>query len=185
MDRRKLTKDDVERAETYIPLAMKYAVAQVLAPGGIEQAEGTPPIWQENTIGRRLVELYILTGFYLHITDVSGLDQETPLFQFTLEDYDWLCGAARELEDLGGEDILRDYADFLCILDRQIGNLLAQKNDLLARLGELARMGATPEALQELQKAVGHVGPDDLGGPAAEALEDDPPEGAGPTGEEA
>ena len=150
-------KEDLERAERYIPLARKYAIAQVLAPGCIERGEGAPPVWRENIVGRKLVELYILTGFYLYITDTSGLDQEAPIFQFTLEDYDRLSGVLRDLaalEEAKAADILTDLDEFLDILNRQISNTLAQRNDMLARFQELTSAGFTPETFQELQKAL-------------------------------
>ena len=148
MDRRRLLKEDLERAERYIPLARKYAIAQVLAPGCIERGEGAPPVWRENIVGRKLVELYILTGFYLYITDI---------FQFTLEDYDRLSGVLRDLaalEEAKAADILTDLDEFLDILNRQISNTLAQRNDMLARFQELTSAGFTPETFQELQKAL-------------------------------
>lgn len=155
MERRTLTREDLEKAELYIPLAKKYAVARVLAPGCIEKAEGTPPVWQENIIGHKLAALYILSGFYLGLTDTSGLDQEVPGFQFTLEDYDRLSGLTRELSALDedrGKEILWDFEALMDILNREIYNLLARKNDILARLGKLAAVGIPPETLQLLQK---------------------------------
>lgn len=160
MERRRLTKEDLERAEVYIPLAKKYAIAQVLAPGCVEKAEGTPPIWQENTIGRKLTALYILTGFYLGITDTSGLDQEVPDFQFALEDFDRLSGLARELNASSDEksaEILWDFEVLMDMLNREVQNILARNNDILARLGELTAMGATPEVLQLIQKELEEV----------------------------
>ena len=91
MEQRKLTAEELEKAETYIPLTRKYAIAQILAPGCIEQTESG--FWRENIIGRNLVGCYILAGFYLHLIDTSGLDKEKPEFQFTLEDYDQLSTA--------------------------------------------------------------------------------------------
>lgn len=152
MERRRLTKEDVEGAETYIPLAEKYAAAQLLASGCVERAEGMPPVWQRNVIGYNLVKTYILTGFYLHITDISGLNQETPDFQFTVEDYDRLSGLARELNQDG--ELFQDYREFLDILDQETANLLARRNDLLVRLGELASVGLTPETFQALKTAL-------------------------------
>lgn len=149
MERRKLTREDVEKAETYLPLAKKYALAQVLAPGCVETLENVPPMWQENIIGRKLVELYVLTGFYLPITDVSGLDREVPEFVFSLEDYDRLSHIPYELDD---EEILRDFKEFQWILDKEVQSILNRKNDVLSRLQELADMGMDPEAFQQLQK---------------------------------
>ena len=136
-------------AETYLPLAKKYALAQVLAPGCVEKLENVPPMWQENIIGRKLVELYVLTGFYLPITDVSGLDREVPEFVFSLEDYDRLSRIPYELDD---EEILRDFKEFQWILDKEVQSILNRTNDVLSRLQELADMGMDPEAFQQLQK---------------------------------
>jgi len=161
MERRKLTEEDVERAEDYIPLAQKYAVARMLAPGCIERVEGTPPIWRENVIGRRLAARYILSGFYLHITDVSGLYREEPEFQFTLEDCDRLSRLEWDLSRLGGDrcgEIMADFREFLDILEREIHNLLTQRNDILSRLGELAAVSVTPELLRQLQQAAAPQG---------------------------
>lgn len=155
MEHRKLTREDVEKAERYIPLARKYAIAQVLAPGCIEKAEGTPPLWQENIVGRKLVELYMLAGFYLHLTDVSDLEQGG--FTFTLEDYDRLAGIRYELGkfwETQDQEILADYKELMDILDREIRDLLAQKNDILARFEALAAMEATPGVFQQLQEAL-------------------------------
>lgn len=155
MERRKLTREDVEKAERYIPLARKYAIAQVLASGCVEKTEAAPPIWQENIVGRKLVELYVLVGFYLRLADVSGLEEGK--FTFTLEDYDQLAGVRYELgtfREPQDQEILADYTELMDILDREIKGLLARKNDILARLGELARLGATPEAFQQFQEAI-------------------------------
>lgn len=143
MEQKKLTAENPEKAETYIPLARKYAIVQILAPGCIERTESG--FWRENIIGRALVEEYILQGFYWHKIDTSGLDKEKPEFQFTLEDYD-------RLHD--GRANNQDFWEMVQLLDKEIAARLAEKNDPFNRFQEALRMGLTPEVVQELQKAV-------------------------------
>lgn len=161
MEQEKLTAENLEKAETYIPLARKYAIVQILAPGCIEQTESG--FWRENIIGRQLVEAYILTGFYLHLSDTSGLhktDEEgnpKPEFQFTLEDYDRLAGTERDIWAVNGQiaqEITDDFRDMKDILDREIAARLAEKNDPFSRFQETMRLGLTPEVVQEFQKTV-------------------------------
>lgn len=164
MEQRKQTAENPEKAETYIPLARKYAIVQLLAPGCIERTESG--FWRENIIGRALVEEYILQGFCLHKIDTSGLDQEKPEFQFTLEDYDKLHE---------GRPNNHDFFVMLNLLDKEVAAQLAEKNDPFNRFQEVLRLGLTPEVVQELQKAVED---------AKEAAGDSPLSPAKPTGGE-
>lgn len=161
MEQQKLTAENLEKAEVYIPMARKYAIVQILTPGCMERTESG--FWRENIIGKKLVCLYILTGFYLHLTDTSGLDKTddggnpTPDFRFTLEDYDRLAGTDREIWEVNGviaQEVMDDFREMKDLLEREITASLAEKNDLLNRFQELLRLGLTPEAVQELQKAV-------------------------------
>lgn len=153
MEQRKVTAENLEKAETYIPLARKYAIVQILAPGCIEQTESG--FWRENIIGRSLVGCYILAGFYLHLIDTSGLDKEKPEFQFTLEDYDRLNkDTSLGIDGQTAQEIMRDYEKMKGLLDQEISARLAEKNDPFNRFQEALRMGLTPDVVQELQKAV-------------------------------
>lgn len=161
MERKKLTAESLEKAETYIPLARKYAIVQLLAPGCIERTESG--FWRQNVIGRNLVGCYILAGFYLHLIDTSGLDKTDeegnpkPEFQFTLEDYDRMAGTERDIWTVNGQiaqEITDDFRDMKDILDREIAASLAEKNDPFNRFQEALRMGLTPDVVQEFQKAV-------------------------------
>lgn len=155
MEQKKLTAENLEKAETYIPLARKYAIVQILAPGCMERTESG--FWRENIVGRALVEAYILDGFYLHLIDTSGLDKEPPEFQFALEDCDRLAGTERDIWEVNGQiaqEIMDDFRSMKELLDREIAARLAEKNDPFNRFQEALRMGLTPEVVQELQKAV-------------------------------
>lgn len=155
MEQKKLTAESLEKAETYIPLARKYAIAQILAPGCIERTESG--FWRQNIIGRNLAGCYILAGVYLHLIDTSGLDKEKPVFQFTLEDYDRLSRADRDIWEVNGQiaqEVTDDFRKMEELLNREIAEQLAEKNDLFNRFQEALRLGLTPDVVQELQKTV-------------------------------
>lgn len=161
MERVRLSAEIAGKAESYLPLAVKSSLAQVLAPGCIEQTQAQPPRWQENIIGRKLAEVYVLAGYYLHLIDTSGLDKPEPEFIFTLEQYDSLSRLEGELAnewEIKGGEIIADFERFKDILDREIKNRLAEKNDPLNRLSQALAVGLTPEVMQAIQKAVGHEG---------------------------
>lgn len=154
MEQVRLNADLAEKAEGYLPLAMKSALAQVLAPGCIEKTESGR--WQENIIGRKLVEVYVLAGFYFRLIDTSGLDKPEPEFIFTLEQYDSLSRLEDELAgewEVKGSEILADFARFKDILDLEIKNRLNEKNDLLNRINAILAQGLTPELMKAVQEA--------------------------------
>lgn len=155
MEQEKHTAENGASVETYLPLAMKSALAKVLAPGCIEKVEGPLGRWQERIIGRALVEVYVLAGFYLHLVDTFGLDQPEPKFEFTLEQYDRFSGLQNELaakDDELSNKVLCDFVRFIDILDREIRNQLEEKNDPLLRLSEALTAGLTPEIMRALRK---------------------------------
>lgn len=155
MEQRKVTAENPEKVKKYIPLARKYAIVQILAPGCIEQTESG--FWRENIIGKKLVEVYVLAGVYFHDIDTSGLEQPTPKFEMTLHQYDTWAGLEDFIAANGDKDsleLLADFRSFKDILDREIAARLAEKNDPFNRFQEALRLGLTPDVVQELQKAV-------------------------------
>ena len=68
-----LTDETVASAETYLPLELKCGIARVLAPGCVDCSGGQPPLCVEHVVGRKLMELFVLAGYYLHLVDTSGL----------------------------------------------------------------------------------------------------------------
>ena len=152
MERVKLTSEIAANAETYLPLELKCALARILAPGCVDRSDNQPPLYVENMVGRKLMEQFVLTGYYLRLTDTSGLTEGK--FTFSMEQYDATAHLVDELSDLGedkGEAVLRDYRRFLDILDREIKNELARKNDPFARLSDAMAVGLTPEVLEQLR----------------------------------
>ena len=59
-----------------------------------------------------------------------------------------------ELYRLNACELVRDYRLFLDVLDREIKNQLARKNDLLNRMCGAAAMELTPDIAAALQEAL-------------------------------
>ena len=159
MEHKKLTQENIAKADAYLPLALKSALSKVLAPGCMEETGDQPPRWQENIIGRKLAETYVLAGCYLHLIDTSGLDKPEPEFDFTLDQYDAMSQLEAELYRLNACELVRDYRLFLDVLDREIKNQLAGKNDLLNRVCGAAAMELTPDMVTAIRDALGNTSP--------------------------
>lgn len=160
-----ITAEDVRKADSYIPIARKSALTQILGPGCIEQVpytgeeETVPPQYQESVFGKKLVLSYILSGVYMHKIDVSGLYQEEPVFNFSAAQYDQFSQLHRQLEQFKKSkdtevaskavEILCDYREFEKMINSEIYNKLQQKNDPCKRIMEMVYMQTTPESIQE------------------------------------
>lgn len=160
-----LDEEAVKRAETYIPLAEKYAISKILAQGCIEQNEvqdssifPMPPKWKETIIGKRMVMMYVLVGLYLKLIDAQELYENVPKMTFSTRQYDQYSQVFSQLERLKKHrdeevrnqaySILSDYREFERILTAEIHNILDQKNDLCVRLIGMLEMQTNPEAVQ-------------------------------------
>lgn len=160
-----LDEETVKKAETYIPLAEKYAVSKILAQGCVEQEEvqdsdifPMPPKWRETIIGKRMMMMYVLVGLYLNLIDVQELYEDVPRMTFSAHQYDQYSQVFSQLERLKKHrdeevrnraySILADYREFERILAAEIHNILDQKNDLCVRLIGMLEMQSNPEAVQ-------------------------------------
>lgn len=170
-----LDAETLKKADSYIPIAKKSAIVSLLASGCIEKVElqidgdtsgiqPIPPKWQENTLGKRLVMSYVLSGIYLHQIDVNGLyNEKEPTFSFTAKQYDTFSQLYTQLEgfkrsqDAEAKEkafaILADYRDFEKLLNAEVYNLIQQKNDLCARLCMMFTLQSAPESVQNAMSA--------------------------------
>ena len=156
-----LTKENLKNAKTYIPIAAKEILAEQIAGWVMESVEMTkdsslpmPPMWKENRAAKNLLMMGILCKYYL------GLDfecqsvrlmengkqvgeQEIDFFP-TPEAYDELASSMimNQLERLkkGNSeicnvifDILYDYKTLEQMVNAEIKEMLARRNDVLAR----------------------------------------------------
>ena len=160
-----LDEETVKRAETYIPLAEKYAISKILAQGCVEQGEADqssifpmPPKWRETIMGKRMMMMYIMVGLYLHLIDAQELYEDVPQMTFSVRQYDQYSQVVSQLERLKRHrddeirskvySILSDYREFERILGAEIHNILEQKNDLCVRLIGMLEMQTNPDVVK-------------------------------------
>ena len=166
-----ITEEMVNRAESYMPLARKVALAKTIAPDCIYTAEITtqtleankvlalPQICLENILTKQLYLMQIFLTEYLHIELPKGEDGKE--LEFSTEIYDNFARnhPLNQLERLKTNpvvkdkvfDIIADYKEFKKLLDIEIYNLRLARNDAWERA--LAGIGVitTPDAIQKMQ----------------------------------
>lgn len=178
-DEFKITKEIMENADTYIPLAMKEYIASTMARTCIREtnliAEDLPeeitddeyglmPVYCESTSIKSRLMMGILLAFYL-----KQRKEEQPLM-LSAEDYDAWAGAhaINQIERFkAGEyrekafDILTDYREMEKTLNSAIYGVLREQNDPIRRLmHSLGAMGSEDmlnsaiEAMKEANEGI-------------------------------
>ena len=165
MEKFTITKEIIEKATDYIPLAEKQAIAKVIAENSIEpiemsvlsvQADSTlalPQRYEENWLLKKLyLAQYFLTE-YLHIESSEN---------FSVKDYDNFFNAHpfEQLERLKRNkeiadkvfDILADYGELKKLTEVEIYNAKAARNDTLERFLAGITVLSTPENLEAMVK---------------------------------
>ena len=156
-----LTKEQLKNAKTYIPIAAKEILAEQIAGWVMESVEMTkdssfpmPPMWKENRAAKNLLMMGILCKYYLGLNfDCQSVrlmengkqvgEQEIDFFP-TTEAYDELASSMimNQLERMkkGNSeicnvifDILYDYKTLEQMVNAEIKEMLARRNDVLAR----------------------------------------------------
>ena len=174
-----LTKEQLKNAKTYIPIAAKEILAEQIAGWVMESVEMTkdsmfpmPPMWKENRAAKNLLMMGILCKYYL------GLDfecqsvrlmengkqvgeQEIDFFP-TTEAYDELASSMimNQLERLkkGNSeiynvifDVLYDYKTLEQMVNAEIKELLARRNDVLSRAVDMIMLLGSEKNLETLR----------------------------------
>ena len=158
---KELTKEQLKNAKTYIPIAAKEILAEQIAGWVMESVEMAkdssfpmPPMWKENRAAKNLLMMGILCKYYLGLNfDCQSVrlmengkqvgEQEVDFFP-TTEAYDELASSMimNQLERLkkGNSeicnvifDILYDYKTLEQMVNAEIKEMLARRNDVLAR----------------------------------------------------
>lgn len=165
MEKFTITKEIIEKATDYIPLAEKQAIAKVIAENSIEpiemsvlsvQADSTlalPQRYEENWLLKKLyLAQYFLTE-YLHIEASEN---------FSVKDYDNFFNAHpfEQLERLKRNkeiadkvfDILADYGELKKLTEVEIYNAKAARNDTLERFLAGITVLSTPENIEAMTK---------------------------------
>lgn len=156
-----LTKEHLKNAKTYIPIAAKEILAEQIAGWVMESVDMTkdsaipmPPMWKENRAAKNLLMMGIMCKYYLGLDfecqNVRLMENgkqvgEQPIDFFpTTEAYDELASSMimNQLERLkkGNNDIsntifdiLYDYKTLEQMVNAEIKELLARRNDALTR----------------------------------------------------
>ena len=174
-----LTKEQLKDAKTYIPIAAKEILAEQIAGWVMESVEMTkdsmfpmPPMWKENRAAKNLLMLGILCKYYLGldfacqsvrlIEDGKQVGEQEIDFFPTTEAFDELAGSMifNQLERLkkGNNDIcntifdlLYDYKTLEQMVNAEIKDLLARKNDVIARVVDMATLIGSERNLEALR----------------------------------
>ena len=176
-----ITTEDIQNAESYIPVTLKEAAVRMMATLCIEasdsgkEADGLPmpPIYRENRMRRQQFTMGILAGFYLkkryrmaklQYRDKKGETREEPInYMMDTEELDNWAGShvMNQLERIKKKrdgcadkvyDLLYDLKGFENMLTGAIRDELERRNDPLRRMMELFGQAVSADALAALQK---------------------------------
>ena len=175
-----LTKEQLKNAKTYIPIAAKEILAEQIAGWVMESVEMTtnpslpmPPMWKENRALKNLLMMGILCKYYLgmdfecqsvRLVEKNGEQVgEQPIDFFpTAEEYDKFASSMimNQLERLkkGNSeisniifDVLYDYKTLEQMVNAEIKELLARRNDMLTRAVDMMMIVGSEKNLESLK----------------------------------
>ena len=174
-----LTREQLQDARTYIPIASKEILAEQIAGWVIESVEMTkdslfpmPPMWKENRAAKNLLMLGILCRYYLRLDfkcqsvrlleDGKQVGEQEVDFFPTTEANDEIASSMifNQLERLkkGGNevsniifDLMYDYKSLEQMVNAEIKELLARKNDVVARVVEMIMLMGSESNLEALK----------------------------------
>ncbi|MBR5285691.1 MAG: hypothetical protein IKU30_02225 [Clostridia bacterium] len=160
-----LTDEIIKNANTYIPLAEKAALAEMVAQKCLEdtgaRAKGDifPPLKRENVVMKSLLLMQVLLEKYLKI--------DTP-DEFRAKDYDEYASAhlLNQLERYKRDvtlkdktfDLVADYKEFEKYVNTAIFNIKASENDGLTRFADAVKLMGTPENIEKLSAELRALG---------------------------
>ena len=176
-----ITTEDIQNAESYIPVTLKEAAVRMMATLCIEEAKGEkeaqgltlPTIYRENRLHRQQFAMGILAGFYLkkpyrmaklqYIDGKGETHAEDINYMMDTEELDIWAGShvMNQLERIKKKrdgcadkvyDLLYDLKGFENMLTGAIRDELERRNDPLRRMMELFGQAVSADALAALQK---------------------------------
>lgn len=159
-----VTEEMLRKANDYVPLSKKVAIAKIIAPKCIEKSKtaeqnqkgleflALPTLWVDDIETKNLYTMSILLSEYLN--------EKIPE-DFTDEIYDEYASAhiLNQLERFKSNvvlkdkvfDLLNDFRDFKKILDIEIFNEKEVRNDPVARLSAAISIISNPENIKKMQ----------------------------------
>ena len=166
-DRFHVTEQMMEKADAYIPITEKEAIATVIAEACVVPCKETsadtekedvfnvpaPPLYKENTLVKALCLTGCFLRYYLHV-DVKSMN-------IPIEEYDGWTGAhlMNQIERFKGTahkvkafDMLSDFRDLEKRVNCAIYARLNQKNDPCRRLLAALMVLASEENMAQMQQ---------------------------------
>lgn len=120
-----------------------YALAAIGSEFIVEQNENVAVI---NSLKK---QLYMKTVLLSRLLNIVAIAEDKVM---SLDEYNTYDITTSDLKGKGLKRLMADYAIFVDLLDDEITNLLAIKNDLFNRLDQELKIATTPEALKQLEK---------------------------------
>lgn len=166
MEKIVITGEMIDKAESYLPLARKLAIIEVITPLCIstvrlvdEKGEASVPNRaEEDVLYSRRAAMGVFLRHYLNY-EFEGWEEDIAL---PLNLYDQWAGSHvfNQLERLKSVaavrdkvfDILADYKEFVKLLNNAIYTRINHQNDAVLRFNQMMESNTTPEAFQQARE---------------------------------
>lgn len=180
-----ITKEQIQNARTYMPLSIKQSLVNSLSDFITDPVESNqsdllpyPPLYKENRSLKNRFMMGVFCRYYLQMdfeTDVvhlleDGKEVEVQKLDYypTIEAYDQLASSAimNQIERLKKSDkdicniifdLLYDFKTFEQMLNAEIKDYLAIKNDIIARAVKTVEMQLSQQNLDNLKDQLQHL----------------------------
>ena len=171
-----LTAEDIKRADSYLPIEKKKAMAELMTTFCVEERKDPndgkvlplPPQARENRMIRQMFLMGVLAEMYLHKKvryqtiryerDDEAVEKPIPLLMDADEYNDWAESAVlnqlerlkKKKDDVADKifDLLSDFRLFENMLLGAIRDEIAARNDPADRLAVILAMNSAPETIE-------------------------------------
>lgn len=178
-----ITRDTIRNARTYLNIGAKQRLAEQIAGWVVQPVEmnqddvfSIPPIYKENRALKNMLMMGILCKFYLQMefdcdkirfVDTEGnLIEEKPIDYYpTMEAFDDMASSAimNQLERMKKcdkeiintiFDFMYDYKTLEQMVNAEIKDYLAQKNDVISRAVNMLELLVSEKNLEKMQNTL-------------------------------
>ena len=178
-----ITRDTIKNARTYLNIGAKQRLAEQIAGWVVQPVEmnqddvfSIPPIYKENRALKNMLMMGILCKFYLQMefdcdkirfVDTDGnLIEEKPIDYYpTMEAFDDMASSAimNQLERMKKYDkeiintifdFMYDYKTLEQMVNAEIKDYLAQKNDVISRAVNMLELLVSEKNLEKMQNTL-------------------------------
>lgn len=178
-----ITRDTIKNARTYLNIGAKQRLSEQIAGWVVQPVEmnqddvfSIPPIYKENRALKNMLMMGILCKFYLQMefdcdkirfVDTEGnLIEEKPIDYYpTMEAFDDMASSAimNQLERMKKYDkeiintifdFMYDYKTLEQMVNAEIKDYLAQKNDVISRAVNMLELLVSEKNLEKMQNTL-------------------------------